>query len=122
MLGTPRNGTDARQLHQGFDDWLRSGRPVPPPTVQQVVKRRLAWQRPKAVICTVLLLLVAALGAWAWRSTLAASCASRRWRSGDTARLVGALLSLPTGLAVMLMVMGNTQASFAPLAMTLFYG
>lgn len=120
MISTPRGGTNGQRLHQAFADWLKSAQRVPPPTVQRAVERRLAWQRPKAVICTMVLLLIGALGTW--RSTLTATSAGRRWRIADAGRFISALVSVPTGLTVMLMVMGNTQASIAPLTMTLFYG
>ncbi len=38
------------------------------------------------------------------------------------ALLITGVLAGPVCLLLMLMVIGNTQASFAPLSMTLFYG
>ncbi len=123
MIGTPAAGTRAGELHQAFDDWLRSGDPHMPRTVQHAVDDRLAWQRPKAVICTVLLIVVAALAVRIWRSLLRrTSEPGHRWRAGDLARLGAGLGSVLAAVLLMLMVMGNTQASLAPVAMTLFFG
>lgn len=94
-----------------------------PVLVQGAVEDRLAWQRPKAAICTVLLV-------------LSVSFAVRLRRTLIEESRAGELPSGPRGLALrtagwvapiacvllMLMVIGNVQASIAPLGLTLVYG
>lgn len=123
LVGTPRPGTPRAELHQAFDEWLRSGHAALPPVVRAAVDDRLAWQRPKAVVSAVLLVVVSALGAWVWRPLVGPDRrAARRWWPGDVVRLGVGLSAVAVGLVLMLMVMGNTQAAIAPVAMTLFYG
>ncbi len=55
MLGTPRAGTRTADLHQAFTTWLQSGQSETPILVNSRIDDRLAWQRPKAIICSALL-------------------------------------------------------------------
>ena len=70
------------------------------------------------MITTLLLVLFAALSVVVWRSVI------KRSRAGQ--RVVGRVLAgSATMLAcfvLILMVMGNTQASYAPITMTLLFG
>lgn len=123
LLGTPRAGTSAAQLQDAFATWLQSGAPAVPSEVTRAIDDRLAWQRPKAIICSVLLLGVVALSIAAWRSLVRRS----RPRSGrrplrEWGLLGAGVLSVAVGLVLMLMVLGNTQGSLAPLSLTLFFG
>lgn len=121
LVGTAGPGTPRAELHRAFDEWLRSGDASAPPAVRAAVDDRLAWQRPKAAICAALLLVVIVLAARTWRPLVDHQRARRR-SSRDLVRLAGGLGLIATGLVLGLMVMGNTQAAVAPLAMTLFYG
>jgi hypothetical protein len=94
-----------------------------PAPVRRAVDDRLAWQRPKAVVSGVLLLISLAFGARTWRALLGRNPGgSGRWRPGDVALLIAGLGDVAICLLLMLMVIANTQASLAPVAMTLFYG
>jgi hypothetical protein len=94
-----------------------------PAPVRRAIDDRLAWQRPKAIVSAVLLLTFLILSARTWRALLDGSPgASGRWRPGDVVRLAAGLGEVAVCLLLMLMVMGNTQASLAPVAMTLLYG
>ncbi len=122
-IGTAAPGTTLAEHDRAYADWLRSGRREVPEAVARAVDDRLAWQRPKAVVAGVLLLLVLVVGARTWR------CALRRWRAdpgrwppAQVARVALGLATVPVALVLVLMVMGNTQASLAPVSMTLFYG
>jgi len=114
LLGAPRHGTAAAELHDAFASWLRSGGDAVPPEVSAAIDDRLAWQRPKAVICSVLLVAALIGTALAWRSL---ARGRRRW----PLRL-GAVLGTGACLLLMLMVLGNVQGSIAPLSLTLFFG
>jgi len=95
--------------------WLREGRTAEvPPQLQAQVDERLSWQRPKAIICSLLALLGIAFSVRLWRRLLARE---RRWTGiavGSGAVAASALLTL--------MAMANTQAVFAPLVLTLLNG
>lgn len=92
-----------------------------PSLIQSEIDDRLAWQRPKAVICSVLLIVFVGLSVRLWRTAIDKS------RAGETTRTLRERALLATGcstvvasLLLMLMVIGNTQASFAPMGLTLF--
>ncbi|MFC6236413.1 hypothetical protein [Longivirga aurantiaca] len=123
LLGTPRAGTSAAQLQDAFATWLQSGAPSVPPEVTRAIDERLAWQRPKAIITSTLLLGFVAVSAVTWRSLIRRSHGRTGRRSLRGWGLLGAgVLSVAVGLVLMLMVLGNTQGSLAPLSLTLFFG
>lgn len=123
MLATPKPGTQADELQQAFTLWLESDSPQVPPLVQNSIDDRLAWQRPKAIICSVLLAIFLVLSAGIWRALIRRSRAPEfTWRLRDGALLMLGLLTVGVCLLLMLMVMGNTQGSIAPISLTLFYG
>jgi hypothetical protein len=106
-------GSYRARLYHSFDAWLRSGDRRLPPRIQHDIDARLAWQRPKAIICAVLLVGAALLSFRVWRALL------RRKRRTLAAPAV--VLSLAT-LVLMAMVVGNAQAAMDPIALTLLYG
>lgn len=101
-------------LQRSFTTWLRSGRPERPAPVTQAIDDRLAWQLPKAVICTVLLVLLVWWSVAVWRTLIR--------RSHGGVLLVAGVAAVPVGLLLMVMVMGNTQASVVPITSTLLFG
>jgi hypothetical protein len=122
-LGSAKAGSPAEALQASFDGWLQSGSPDVPELVQASIDDRLSWQRPKAIICSVLLLLAAVLSAGVWRLLIRRSRArAGRWTLKDAALLLVGVVMVGTSLLLMLMVMGNTQASLAPISLTMFYG
>ncbi|MEU8819676.1 hypothetical protein [Actinoplanes sp. NPDC048796] len=95
--------------------WLEAGRAELSPALQRAIDERLAWQRPKAVICAVLLVGLVTLTVLLWRSLLR--------RSAGRRLLVGAgVLSAAGCVLLMLMVIGNTEGALAPLTLTVIYG
>lgn len=119
-IGTPGDLKPAAsaELTTSLRQWLRSGSADVPTVIQQQVDARLAWQEPKAVISTVVLLVVVAASIALWRSVIARSRQGQRVRGRV---LVGSAAAFAS-FVVMLMVMGNTQASYAPITMTLLFG
>jgi hypothetical protein len=106
-----------------FDSWLQSGSSQVPSLVQRKIDDRLAWQRPKAIVCSVLLVLSVVLTAHVWRTLIRRSrVPDARRRPREVLLMLAGLAAVPYCLLLMLMVMGNTQASLAPMSMTLFYG
>jgi len=123
MVGAPRTGTRTAELHQAFTAWLQSGRTDMPSLIDTRIDERLAWQRPKAIICSVLLLALVLLSARIWRTLVRRSRARQSgWERKDVALLLAGVAAGPVCLLVMVMVIGNTQGSFAPMSLTLFFG
>jgi uncharacterized membrane protein YidH (DUF202 family) len=123
LIGTPKAGTSAGELHAAYTTWLTSGSDEVPPRVTEAIDDRLAWQRPKAIITSVLLVGSVALAVVTWRSLIRRSRGRTGRRPLREWGLLGlGLVSGAACLLLMLMVLGNTQGSIAPLSLTLFYG
>jgi cytochrome bd-type quinol oxidase subunit 2 len=123
MLRTASPGTHMDDLYRAVDTWLQSGSADTPSAVQDKIDERLAWQRPKAVICSVLLVVFVIVSALMWRALIRKSRdreAKGRFRKVSL-HLLGVVMVLAS-LLLMLMVMGNTQGSVAPISLTLFFG
>jgi hypothetical protein len=121
MLGTPPLGTHRGDLHRAFTAWLQSGTDRMPTDVRRAIDDRLAWQLPKALICSALLALVIGLSIRIWRRRINRSSSAAHANGGLALRLAG-YGSVSTGLLLMLMVIGNSAASVAPLALTMTFG
>jgi hypothetical protein len=123
LIGESRAGTPTEELHQSVTAWLQSGSSQVPAVVQSRIDDRLGWQRPKAIICTALLVVFALLSALIWRRLIRGSRVPEHgWRLKDTALLLLGSITVAGCLLLMLMVIGNTQGWIAPLSLTLFYG
>ncbi len=120
-LGTPRLGTHRGDLHQAFAVWLQSGSSQTPSVVQHAIGDRLAWQLPKALICSALLVLVTGLSIRIWRERINRSILGAHVRRALALRLAG-YGTVAAGLLLILMVLGNSAASAAPLALTMNFG
>lgn len=121
-IGTPPAGTRSAELHEAFTAWLRSGHAARPEVIDARIEDRLAWQRPKAIICTLLLILVVVVAAAIWRRLIHRSRRDAVGTPSGGALLALGLLLGPITLVLMAMVIGNTQAALAPLSMTLLFG
>ncbi len=122
MLRTPSVGTRTDMLYQAFDNWLQDGGSSLPSPIQSAIDDRLAWQRPKAAICSVLLVLFVWLSVRVWRTLIERSRAGGERTVGRRALMASGLSTVMVSMLLMLMVIGNTQATFAPLGLTLFNG
>ena len=122
MIPKAQAGTQTEELHRAFADWLQSSSTAVPAVVQHKIDSRLAWQRPKAIISGVLLAFFLVLSARIWRTLLAKSRREpTRKRQGAALRVAG-VASVGSCLLLILMVLGNSAASVAPLSMTLVFG
>jgi hypothetical protein len=118
-------GTETARIHQVADRWLRSGTAETPAQIQHQIDERLSWQRPKAIICGVLFVVLAALWFGIWGKLLARSKRRPRdapWRLKEGTMTAGWVALAAPILVLMVMAVANTQASFAPLTLTLLYG
>ena len=103
------------------ETWLRSGSAEISPMLRQAIDDRLAWQRPKAIICAVLLVAFVTLSVYLWRALLRRSAAGEPLRKRRP--MLGAgVLSAVACLPLMLMVIGNAEGAIAPLFLTVLYG
>ena len=107
------------QSGEAITAWLSSGSPAVPAEVQDRVAARLSWQRPKAIIVTVLLVAVVSASIWIWRRWIAKAYTSRL---ANAMLLLTGIISTGAALLLMLMVMGNVQAVLAPTTMSLVLG
>jgi hypothetical protein len=104
MLRATPPGTEQAKVQQAANAWLRSGSADKPRLLQDKIDARLSWQRPKAIITSVLFVAVAGL------------CVRIRRR-----RIVSMVATLCT-LVLLVMAVANTQASVAPVFLTVLYG
>jgi len=117
----PRQTLAGTSFSRVGETWLQSGSAQLSPLLHQAIDDRLAWQRPKAVICSVLLVAFVLLTVFLWRTLIR--------RSGEPSRKLGRRLMLGAGvlsavacLPLMLMVIGNAEGAVAPLFLTVLYG
>jgi hypothetical protein len=121
-LGTPRAGTQKAALHQAVTAWAQVGSIPMPSLLQNGVHDRLVWQLPKAIVCSILLVVFAVFTARAWRNLIRDSRAGEaRWSRKEQARITLAVLAVPGTLLLMIMALANTQASLAPITLTLLF-
>jgi hypothetical protein len=108
------------QPARAFTEWMQSGSAHIPPLIQNEIDERLAWQRPKAIICSILLVTFVALSVRLWRALITKTRSDGSKRS--SLLLASGSVSVLACFLLMLMVLGNTEAAFAPLTITLLYG
>lgn len=122
-LGTPKAGTQMEKLYQAFNTWLQSGSTHIPSFIQSKIDERLAWQRPKAIVSSVLLVVFGALSACLWRTLLKKSqVRESTWGLKERTLLVFGAATITFSLLLVVLVVANTQGAFAPLALTLTFG
>jgi nitrate reductase gamma subunit len=119
----PRQTLSGTTFSQIGETWLQSGRAQISPLLQHAIDERLAWQRPKAVICSVLLVAFVMLTVFLWRTLIRQSGAGEPFRKlSRRLMLCAGVLSAISCLLLMLMVIGNTEGALAPLFLTALYG
>lgn len=120
-IGTPEDLKPAASAHltRSVTDWMRSGSSDVPALIQGQVDARLAWQEPKALISVLLLVAFASVSIHLWRGAVARSRAGNRVGAG---RVLAGSAAVLGSFVLMLMVLGNTQAAYAPIVMTLLFG
>ncbi len=123
VIESSQPGSRQEVLHQEFATWLESGDAAVPASIQTSVDHRLAWQQPKAAICALLLIATSALAARVWRALIRRSRrAEWRWGTANRLLFVAGTAAAAACPLLMAMAIGNTQASFAPISLTMLYG
>lgn len=122
-LGTPQAGTQMDKLYQAFNTWLQSGSTHIPSLIQSKVDERLAWQRPKAIVSGVLLIVCGALSTYLWRTLLKKSrVRESKWGLKERALLVSGAITITFSLLLIVLVVTNMEGAIAPLTLTLAFG
>jgi hypothetical protein len=104
---------------RALDEWIQSGDGKVPPVLEQQVQERLAWQRPKAIICGILLVVFAALSVRLWGALIRARRASEpKWRLKENTCFVAGIVTVGFSLLMMVMAVANMQAAIAPITIT----
>jgi hypothetical protein len=109
--------------YQSFNSWLQSGRLEIPSLIQNKIDNRLAWQRPKAIVCSILLVGFLIFSARVWQTLIQTShVRDAKWSLKQRALFVSGLATSLSCPLLMLMVVANAEASFAPIVFTLAFG
>lgn len=115
-VSTPDDSTEGHALSA----WIQSGESTMPAVLDQKVQDRISWQRPKAIICGMLLIVTIFINGYIWRYLIRYSNKEgKKWQPKE--RLLLAAGSITFGLSLLLLVMAlaNMQGSIAPIAMSL---
>lgn len=122
-LGTPQAGTQKAALYEAVNVWAQSGDTQIPFILQDEVRNRLSWQVPKAIICSILLVVFAVFTIYIWQTLINISQAEKPvWNLKEKGLIAIGLTTVLTTLLLMIMALANTQASFAPVMLTLLFG
>jgi vacuolar-type H+-ATPase subunit I/STV1 len=120
-LGTPQAGTQKAAHSQAVNIWVQSGSAPMPTVLQNEVRDRLSWQRPKAIVCSILFGVFAIFTACLWRQIINSRANESIWRLKGKALITLGVIAAPVTLLLMIMALANTQASFAPVTLTLLF-
>jgi cytochrome bd-type quinol oxidase subunit 2 len=119
----PRQTLAGTAFSRVGETWLQAGSARISPMLQLAIEERLAWQRPKAIITSVLLVAFVTLAVFLWRRLIRQSATGEPFRkAGGRLMLSAGVLSAAACLPLMLMVIGNTEGAVAPLFLTVLYG
>lgn len=121
-LGTPQAGTQKAALYEAVNDWVQSDSPDMPVILHMEVQKRLSWQQPKAIFCSILLVMAVVFTARIWKTLIVISRAGRpKGRLKEMALFSMGVTAVPVTLLLMILSLANTQASFAPITLTLLF-
>lgn len=121
-FSTSQSSTQS-ELYQSFNTWLQSGSTQIPSLIQSKINDRLAWQRPKAIICSALLAIFFAISFRIWGILIRQSKVRETKRKlKEKTLLFSGVSAVAICLLLMLMVIGNMQGTFAPMSLTMFFG
>jgi hypothetical protein len=106
-----------------LNDWIQSGTKAMPPVIEQKIRKRIGWQRPKAMVTGILFLLFAALSVKNWKAMIRRTSAGKSlWQPQGIGLLAGKVTVLPLAFLMMVMFIANTAGSLAPVSISLLGG
>ncbi len=120
-LGTPQAGTQKAALHHAVAAWAQSNNASMPIQLQDQVEHRLSWQCPKAIVSSALLIAFVVLTTRIWRRLIQVRTREGVWTLSAAALLTIGILNVPVTIVLMVMALANTQASLAPITLTLLF-
>ena len=104
---------------RALNEWIQSGNGNVPPVLEQKVQERIAWQRPKAIICGMLLVVFVVLSVRLWSALIRATRANEpKWQLKENTFFVAGIVTVAFSLLMMVMVVANMQAAIAPITIT----
>jgi hypothetical protein len=119
LSSTPSTGAVGREAL----DWVNSGSARVPPAIAAAVDTRHSWQRPKAIVCGALSILMVLLSVRQSRRMVHDARLPRRYGTlKRTASMATGIGSVFVTTLLIVMAMANTQASIAPLTISVFGG
>lgn len=105
---------------QALNEWVQSGDKNVPPILKQKVKARISWQRPKAIICGILLVLCVVASVQIWRYLIKVRSPPKiKWSIKEIFILIVGIGSVALSLLLIIMLVANTQGAIAPLVISL---
>jgi hypothetical protein len=121
MLPASRAGIERTAVDTAVIDWVKSGSGNVPAIVEERVSARLNWQQPKAIISGALFILFTGLAFLLWKRLIRRTrVVGTRWSRPERTLFAAELFTVPVALLMMVMFVANTQASIAPLTISVF--
>lgn len=119
ILSTNSIGTHQILIQGEFIKWINSGKEQVPNYISRAISERLAWQQPKAIISLILLLFTLYLLKVIFKSFVQKLSPTSKLK---VSLKICAVAMLPlTAVLFLVMFIGNSQGSLAPMALTLFF-
>lgn len=113
---------DRPSVQEAVQSWAASGDAKMPAVLQQAVRDRLAWQQPKAIIFSILLIIsiFASINLWSKilrNSDKCNNALEQKWKI----RVIGGIFLIILGFILFILTIGNTEAAFAPITITVMF-
>ncbi|KWX87749.1 hypothetical protein AMQ83_11170 [Paenibacillus riograndensis] len=103
------------ELRYAFTEWIQSGNEHIPSIIQERFNKRIEFHTTKAIVSGILLILFAGLSVYIWNALVSwARSKDSKWRFKEKACFVFGSATVVLALLMMVIVMANTQAAFAP--------
>lgn len=119
-LASNTSTSSASKTGKALNNWVRSGDSTMPTVLKQKVEDRIQWQRPKAIICGMLLVVFVLVSVRLWRYVLKArTLTDTKWSIKEILAFIGGSLSVAISLLLVVMFAANTQGAIAPIAISL---
>ena len=104
-------------------EWIQTGSSNIPPVIAIKVEDRIAWQRPKAIICGALFLLFSVLSGAIWKALIKDAGQPRfSKRRHRTVVLASGFGTVSASMLLLVMAVANTQGALAPLTISVLGG
>jgi hypothetical protein len=106
-------------LGRALNEWVRSRNERIPAIIEQRVHNRIAFQRPKAIVCGFFLVFFVAFSVHLWDSLLRAIRKDElSWTLKQKTTFVSGIVMVNLCLLMVVMVVANTQGAIAPMTMS----